>query len=71
MRESAPEAEPQPEIEACDAGEGPEPAKLPPRGWLTALMEAGYATPRALNMSDIEYEMTEAGRKALDVRTRP
>jgi DNA-binding PadR family transcriptional regulator len=42
-----------------------------PRHAADRLVEAGYATSRALNMSDIEYEVTEAGRKALDVRTRP
>jgi hypothetical protein len=39
-----------------------------PREGAERLVKVGYATSRALNMSDIEYQITQAGRKALIFR---
>jgi hypothetical protein len=36
-----------------------------PRQGADRLVDLGYATSRALNLSDIEYVITKAGRKAL------
>jgi hypothetical protein len=39
-----------------------------PRGGADKLVAAGYTTSRSLNMSDIEYEITQMGRAALVLR---
>jgi hypothetical protein len=39
-----------------------------PRHGADRLVEAGFATSRALNMSDVEYEITPLGREALVLR---
>jgi hypothetical protein len=40
-----------------------------PRHGADRLVSMGYAASRALNLSDVEYEITEAGRKVLDAAT--